>query len=128
MGLFGPGKKDDNSSNQLPTSLMLMMRIIVGLYLAYLAYSLYGEKGPSEIPRTGLLIIAGVFLVAGGIIIFFAVRDLLSGNFQGGSKDTSSDAEGENTSSDTVTEEQQDTISETPEDALTGEISDDENV
>lgn len=114
MGLFGLGKKDDQNKNQLPTSLMLMMRIIVGLYLAYLAYSLFEDKGPSDIPRQGIVAIAALFIVAGGIIIFFAVRDLLNGNFQGGSADTSSE-EADTEAVEETAEKQDETATENEE-------------
>lgn len=80
-----------NKSNEPrpTTSLVLIIRIAVGGYLAYLAFSLYDSlKGKNiDSSNIGIAIATGVFFVAGLIFIIFPLRDLLMGKYEGGPND-----------------------------------------
>ncbi len=83
MALF-----NKNSEPRPTTSMMLIIRIAVGGYLEYLAFSL---KDSIEMPvnSSNLLIVIAtvVFLIAGLLFIIFPLRDLLQGRYEGGVND-----------------------------------------
>jgi len=84
-------KPDENGkypTRYLPTRLMLAIRILVGLYLFYLVYQLRGSIIPPIAKENIVIAIAAyVFVIVAIIIIFFSVKDLMSGKFQGGELD-----------------------------------------
>lgn len=75
-------------SPKLPTKLMLTIRLIIGCYLYYLVYDLRGSLLPPN-TDTVMLIAAILFLVGGGIVIVFSLRDLITGRYIGGALDDS---------------------------------------
>lgn len=82
---------NDKKKTLVPKS-TLVIRLIAGGYLIYLAYELLmGLKGntPDGAPMGVSIGAAAVFAVCGLILVFFSGRDFLKGNFQGGIMDVS---------------------------------------
>ncbi len=77
-----------NNEPRPTTSMMLIIRIAVGGYLEYLAFSLYdGLERPINSSNMLIAIATGVFFVAGLIFIALPLRDLLQGRYEGGVND-----------------------------------------
>ena len=77
-----------NNEPRPTTSMMLIIRIAVGGYLEYLAFSLYdGLERPITSSNMLIAIATGVFFVAGLIFIALPLRDLLQGRYEGGVND-----------------------------------------
>lgn len=76
----------------------LIIRLIAGGYLIYLAYELLmglnsntGEGAPLGVAIAATV----VFAICGLILVIFSGRDFLKGNFQGGIKDVSETTDAE---------------------------------
>lgn len=70
----------------LPTTTMLFARALVGGYLVYLAIQLLDGLAQKDNPM--LMLGFGVlFLLVGAAALYFAARDILKGNYQGGAND-----------------------------------------
>lgn len=84
---------NDKKKSLLPKS-TLVIRLIVGGYLVYLAYELIlglKEKTPDGAP-VGLSVGAAVvFAICGLLLVIFSGKDFLKGNFQGGTMDVSTE-------------------------------------
>ena len=69
----------------------LIIRLIAGMYLFYLAYELFmglGENISDGAPKGVSVAVAVIFVIFGFIFVFFSGRDFLNGNYQGGIMDT----------------------------------------
>lgn len=76
-------KKNNRRVSTVP---MLMMRIVVGAYLLYLAYQVF-TLSDTEINRTLLICFSVLFLVGGVISAFMGLKDLIKGVYVGGPMD-----------------------------------------
>lgn len=76
-------QSENQSEKKLPTKLMLTMRVIVAGYLIYLAYGLKDSfVFPIVTKNIPVMIAAIVFAIAGLVIIFWAARAFLTGNYE----------------------------------------------
>ena len=83
--------ENDKKKNLLPKS-SLILRLIAGGYLIYLAYELFmgvGVRTPESAPLGVSIIAIAAFAGCGLVLVFFSGRDFLKGNFQGGIMDVS---------------------------------------
>lgn len=95
-------KEEKSGSGLLPTKFMLTVRVLVGAYLVYTAYSLIdGVMNGVGRDKYFLGIFMVAFTIIGILLMFFAGRDLLRGKYIGGELDMSEDDE----ESDTTIEE-----------------------
>lgn len=76
----------------LPTQMSLVIRIAAGLYLLYLAYSMFNAQaqmqGTERVVFIGALLL---FAVIGGVLIFTSLRGLQRGEYVGGAADVRED-------------------------------------
>ena len=83
----------DKKKTLVPKS-TLVIRLIAGGYLIYLAYELLMglSAATADNAPLGLSIgAAAVFVICGLVLVFFSGRDFLRGNFQGGIMDVPED-------------------------------------
>lgn len=81
-----------NEKKPLLSKSTLMIRLIAGAYLIYLAYELLiGVNVENGAPIWLAIIAAVAFAVCGIILVFFSGKDFLKGNYQGGIMDPSGD-------------------------------------
>lgn len=81
-----------NKKKTLVPKSTLVIRLIAGGYLIYLAYELFmglRAKTPDSAPMGVSIGAAVIFAICGLILVFFSGRDFLKGNFQGGIMDVS---------------------------------------
>lgn len=82
-------KEEKKGRRRLPTQMNLVIRIAAGVYLLYLAYSIFGTQaqmqGVERVVFIGALIL---FTVIGGVIIISSLRALQRGEYSGGAADT----------------------------------------
>ena len=72
----------------LVTKSTLIIRLIAGMYLLYLAYELFAGLDMGEGAPVGVSITAAVlFVICGLVLVIFNGRDFLQGNYEGGMKD-----------------------------------------
>ena len=112
------------------TATSLGLRIIVGGYFLYLAYSILPTilNSPTKNEMIAFIIAAPLFVLVGGGIVFFSVKALIKGEYVKGNKkeEESIQTNPENDSFVEDKEEQQDDINEI-EDILEEEQQDDIN-
>lgn len=82
-------RMSNEEQNYKPTKMTLVIRIAVGFYLLYTAYSLIGGILASTGNEKLFLLIAAVaFVFIGVLLVFFAGRSLMDGNYAASSKNT----------------------------------------
>lgn len=82
-------KKDKKQRSSLPTQMNLVIRIVAGIYLLYLAYSIYGNVGEAEdVGRVVFPLAMLLFVAIGVVIIVFSLRAMQRGEYVGGARDT----------------------------------------
>ena len=82
--------KKENKKRQrvLPTQMNLIIHIVAGGYLLYLAYSIYMEIGTAAGgKKIGLGLAIIVFVAVGATVAFSALRSLKRGEYRGGAAD-----------------------------------------
>lgn len=82
----------NNKKKALLPKSSLIIRLIAGGYLIYLAYELFmglGANTGEGAPMGVTIGAAFVFTICGVILVIINGRDFLKGNFQGGSMDVS---------------------------------------
>ena len=98
------------------TATSLGLRIIVGGYFLYLAYSILPTilNSPTKNEMIAFIIAAPLFVLVGGGIVFFSVKALIKGEYVKGNKkeEESIQTNPENDSFVEDKEEQQDDINE----------------
>ena len=80
----------NNNKRPLTTKSSLIIRLIAGMYLVYLAYELF--MGLNEAEGAPIAVAVGaaiIFVICGVVLVFVSGRDFLKGNFQGGIMDMS---------------------------------------
>lgn len=77
------------NSNKRPTATKasLIIRLIAGMYLIYLAYELLMGLGTEGAPKALVIGAAVIFAVFGIVLALVSGKDFLKGNFQGGIMD-----------------------------------------
>lgn len=83
---MGEKKKNSGRRSGLPTQMNLVIRILAGAYLLYLAYSIYHNTGGMD--RSVAIIFAVLFCITGGALAVFSARSLQRGEYEGGKADT----------------------------------------
>lgn len=80
---------NDKKKRLIPKS-TLIIRLIAGMYLIYLAYELFMGLNAADGAPVGVSVAAAVFfLVCGLILIIFSGKDFLKGNYESGIMDVS---------------------------------------
>ena len=88
---------NDKKKNLVPKS-SLVIRVVAGMYLIYLAYELFmglNANVEGSAPPVVSIGAAVVFGICGLIMVIFSGRDFLKGNYQGGIMDDSAKNETE---------------------------------
>ena len=81
---------EKDNKRPVNTKPSLILRLIAGMYLVYLAYELIMGLNAEEGAPTALVIVAAIiFAVLGGILAIVSAKAFLKGDFQGGIKDNS---------------------------------------
>ena len=79
-----------NSKKTLNTKTSLIIRLIAGMYLIYLAYELFMGLNASEgAPKALVIGAAVIFCIVGIMLVIIHGKAFLKGEFQGGIMDTS---------------------------------------
>lgn len=82
-------KKDKKKKSSLPTQMNLVIRIVAGGYLCYLAYNIYGTSGEVQGAEKIIFpVVTVLFAVIGAVIIVSALRAMQRGEYVGGARDT----------------------------------------
>lgn len=90
---------DDKKENKkrkrgLPTQMNLLVRIVAGVYLLYLAYSIYGSLQEIQGMEKFIFLMAIVlFGSIGAAVVFFSLRSMTKGEYAGGAADTGEEEE-----------------------------------
>lgn len=90
---------DDKKENKkrkrgLPTQMNLVIRIVAGVYLLYLAYSIYGSLQEIQGMEKFIFLTAIVLFGAiGAAVVFFSLRSMTKGEYAGGAADTGGEEE-----------------------------------
>lgn len=95
----------DNNRRSGDTQVGLTLRVVVALYVLYLAYGLiqgFGETSGNDRILIAIAII--IFIAAGGAILFFSGRKLIRKEYIDATQDIEDDAEDE--SAEAVDEEE----------------------
>ena len=80
----------NNNKRQLTTKSSLIIRLIAGMYLVYLAYELFMGLNETGGAPTALIIGAAViFIIFGVMLVIVSGKAFLKGEFQGGIMDNS---------------------------------------
>ena len=79
-----------NNKRLLTTKSSLVIRLVAGMYLMYLAYQLFiGLNTSDGAPIAVVIGAAVIFAVCGVILVVFSGRAFLKGEYQGGIMDVS---------------------------------------
>lgn len=100
------GKMTKEKKKPLLSKSTLIIRLIAGMYLCYLAYELFfGLQAEGGAPL-GISIASAVgFLVCGLILVIFSGKDFLKGNYEGGAMDIAGKESEKNLQSDCILED-----------------------
>ena len=77
-------KGETTKGKNYPTQVVLTIRMIVGIYVAYLAYQIITSK--EEIASLMWIPIV-IFIVAGAALVITSVKHFVCGEYEGGKKD-----------------------------------------
>ena len=81
-------KEKRKKRGALPTQMGLMLRTVAGLYLLYLAYSIYNGAGNVEgAEQIAFIAAIGIFVIAGAVVVVASLRALQRGEYEGGASD-----------------------------------------
>ena len=84
----------NNKKKSMNTKTSLIIRLVAGMYLVYLAYELFmGMNEAQGAPVAVSIGAAVIFLIFGIFLVISNGRDFLKGNFQGGIIDVNETAE-----------------------------------
>lgn len=79
-------KEQTNSKKYLPNQSMLFLKGLIGGYLVYLAYDIISTEILAE-ARIGIIVAAGLFVLAGIVLVITTVRTFIRGEYVGGKAD-----------------------------------------
>ena len=104
-------KKNSENNNKknnrrLPGRTNLVIHIVLGVYLLYLAYSIFNN--PGEANRAVIMIFPVLFCIIGAGLIFSSLRSLQRGEYEGGAADPEKNS-GKNEEEDKDAEETEST-------------------
>lgn len=88
---------NDKKKPLVPKS-SLIIRLVAGMYLIYLAYELFmglNVNAADGAPMGVSIAAAVVFAICGLVLVIFSGKDFLKGNFQGGIMDVSEEDKNE---------------------------------
>ena len=77
-------EEDVKSGKNYPTQVVLTIRTIVGVYVAYLAYQIITSKEEIQ-PLMWVPIV--IFIVAGAALVITSIKHFVCGEYEGGKKD-----------------------------------------
>ncbi len=77
-------EEDAKSGKNYPTQVVLTIRTIVGVYVAYLAYQIITSKEEIQ-PLMWVPIV--IFIVAGAALVITSIKHFVCGEYEGGKKD-----------------------------------------
>ena len=84
----------------------LVIRLIAGMYLMYLAYELFMGLNAADGAPVGVSIVSAVgFAICGLILVIFSGKDFLKGNYEGGIMDISRNEEEKKAGQDCILED-----------------------
>lgn len=89
-------KENKKGRRSLPTRMSLVIRIVAGVYLLYLAYSIYNNQ--SEVQGAERFVFGAamiLFVVFGAVIAGTSLRAMQKGEYAGGAGDSGRDREEE---------------------------------
>ena len=79
-----------DNKRPLTTKSSLIIRLIAGMYLIYLAYELFmGLNSAEGAPKALVIGAAVIFIIFGAVLAIVSGKAFLKGEFQGGIMDTS---------------------------------------
>lgn len=78
-------KKNETSKRQLPNKTKLIIHIVIGGYLVYLAHSIFNNMDGTQGAVT--IIFPVLFCIVGAALIFSSLRSLKRGEYEGGPAD-----------------------------------------
>lgn len=91
--MFDFNKKNNEKKNEQQgtslTSMMLIIRVVIGAYLMYMGYDLITGIGENVSMRWAFMLVGGVFIVFGFIAAILGLKDMIKGRYKGGFGDTS---------------------------------------
>ena len=76
--------KEIDESRKVSTSAIIILRIIIGAYVAYVAVDLLKGYAESTIPTAVLIPVCIILIVAGAFIALISLRDMFKGRYVGG--------------------------------------------
>ncbi len=76
-----------NRKTKFPTQAMLTIRVVVGGYVLYLAYTLIRDRATSTMPKWALITSLIIFIVGGIGVIAHSVYLYIKGMYVGGKAD-----------------------------------------
>ncbi len=76
-----------NNNSRFPTKINLIVRAVVGVYLLYLSYGLYHDRGVGDIQPVPLALIIAAFTIIGVGLIVYSGYLFLKGKYAGGPAD-----------------------------------------
>lgn len=95
---------DNNSKRNFPSQGVLSMRLIVGLYLNYLAYTLFKGRAESSMKPVTLYLFIVIFVACGLFLCIKTIMSYTKGEYIGGKADveesTSEEADVEESASE----------------------------
>jgi len=81
---------EKKSKRYLPTQSMLSIRVVVGVYLIYLAYDIANTEALT-VSRIGIILFCILFVIAGIVLVITTVRSFIRGEYIGGKADFTED-------------------------------------
>lgn len=87
-------RKNEKEKRGLPTQMNLVIRTVAGVYLIYLAYSIFNSLSEAQGMEKALFAaIVVLFAVIGAAVAFFSLRSISRGEYAGGSADSGKNGE-----------------------------------
>lgn len=87
--------KDNSKKNKqsyLPSQTMLLIRMVLGGYLLFLAYDIVGTELLSG-RRVVIIALCVIFVISGIILTSISIRSLIKGEYIGGKEDSTEEEE-----------------------------------
>ena len=74
----------NNKNRRYATQGMLIVRVVCGAYLGYLAYQLIADRATSTIPAWAMIVFPALFIVAAAFLIIDSLVKYIKGEYEGG--------------------------------------------
>lgn len=72
---------------KMPTVIMLIARILIGAYLAYLGIDLFKGAAASGNLKIVFYVVSVAFVIFGSAAVILGIKDMATGNYAGGPQD-----------------------------------------